>query len=174
MHDIKKVDFAVGDVVNNEGDNFRRVVFVGKEMIITASCCSTLKDAQETEGSGFSWSQEEIDRFEFLIVKRRPLGVYDKNKNEWHYGDRDEQGRFVFDGIKSRNGDEGNYILVEDRRLTNGWRSQISSYHTITPSPSISMITIKGKGFSYSSSPSRNAAKEIVETIIEALKKYVE
>ncbi len=151
MKDANGIEIVRGDILKDKYNNYRRVDYTGKKRIITAELKHTVQEAKEVESSELSWEQEEIDMMNFTIVQRRPLGVYDKNGEEWHYGDIvDETGQEVFEGIKSFNNGNADYIFVKMPLVPGGWSCLLSQDYTIRKprkiEPKVSIkIEVNGK-----------------------------
>ena len=136
-----KKEIAVGCVVKDKDNSFRRVDYVGKEWIICANGTTTLEGARNTEKDGFSFSRDWIDFRQFTLVEYLPLGVYDKFGKEYHQFDEvefDEKPSKVFKvfgAVKSRNGDGTDYIFLEWQEAGGGggWNLVNSRFCNVLP-----------------------------------------
>ena len=117
MNDSRKIEFDPNggdELISKNGTKYRVIGFANNEV-----CCC------RHDGLVCVFSQARIIDLDIHIISRRPLGVYDKNGNEWRDGDEMEtsMGRklFVFNAIKSTKIGAKSSIIVKDESSDTGW-----------------------------------------------------
>lgn len=137
MHDINKKPLEVGCILKSIRDWFHRVDFVGKERFITAGKYKTLEEAENTECSGYPWTQEEINKYEFKIVAYRKLETPDNKGNVVRVHDwvKFEGGEYeVIGELRALKGNRHSFV-VKDDFWSNGWSSVYASDCTLVKPP---------------------------------------
>jgi len=137
MKDSREVEFdpSGGDTILVGSDKQRkRVVLVDGNTIMTIP---EYKNIQCLDVCAFCvYSKQQIDYYNIYILlsERRKLGIFDKNGNEWRYGDEAEVNGvkcFVFGGRKSFTEYKRDYILIKDNLCKSGWTAETSIYYEI-------------------------------------------